>query len=85
VTDPDSDAPSPAPAPADPHGVKPLPNATAFLGMGLSAAICVAAGVVLGLWLDSRWHTSPALLVVGLLLGLVVGTFFVIGQIRKYL
>jgi F0F1-type ATP synthase assembly protein I len=81
VTDPDSDVP----APAGPPGVTPLPSAIAFLGMGLSAAICVAAGVVLGLWADSHWHTSPALLVVGLLLGLALGTFFVIGQIRKYL
>jgi ATP synthase protein I len=62
-----------------------LPSAAAFLGMGLSAAVCVGAGVVLGIWLDGTWHTSPALLVVGLLLGLGLGTFFVIGQIRKYL
>jgi F0F1-type ATP synthase assembly protein I len=57
----------------------------AFLGMGLSAALCVAAGVALGLWADATWHTSPALLVVGLLLGLGLATFFVIGQIRRYL
>jgi ATP synthase protein I len=55
------------------------------LGMGLSAAGCVAAGVVLGIWADNSWHTSPALLVVGLLLGLALATFFVVGQIRKYL
>jgi len=44
-----------------------------------------AAGVVLGIWADSSWHTSPALLVVGLLLGLATATFFVVVQIRKYL
>jgi F0F1-type ATP synthase assembly protein I len=75
----------PTPAPADSSGVKALPSAVAFLGMGLSAAVCVAAGVVLGIWADSSWHTSPALLVVGLLLGLALATFFVVGQIRKYL
>jgi F0F1-type ATP synthase assembly protein I len=68
-----------------PESVKPLPSAVAFLGMGLSAAVCVGIGLVLGLWADSAWHTAPALLVVGLLLGLVSATFMVVGQIRKYL
>jgi hypothetical protein len=36
------------PAPGD---QKPLPGTVAFLGMGLSAAVCVGLGVVLGLWL----------------------------------
>jgi F0F1-type ATP synthase assembly protein I len=53
--------------------------------MGLSAAVCVAAGVVLGLWADSAFHTAPALLVVGLLLGVAAAAFFVVGQIRRYL
>jgi F0F1-type ATP synthase assembly protein I len=65
--------------------MKPLPGAVAFLGMGLSAAVCVAIGVWLGIWADSAWHTAPALLVVGLLLGLGAATSLVIGQIRKYL
>jgi F0F1-type ATP synthase assembly protein I len=68
-----------------PEPVKPLPGAVAFLGMGLSAAVCVAIGVGLGLWADSAWHTAPALLVVGLLLGLGAATFMVVAQIRKYL
>lgn len=72
----------PPPPPGDP---KPLPGAAAFLSMGLSAAVCVAAGVVLGLWLDSRLHTAPALLLVGLLLGLAMAALSVIKQIRTYL
>ena len=64
---------------------KPLPGAVAFLGMGLSAAVCVAIGVGVGLWADSTWHTAPALLLVGLLAGLVAAAFLVVGQIRKYL
>jgi F0F1-type ATP synthase assembly protein I len=70
---------------ADSEGIKPLPSAVAFLGMGLSAAMCVGVGVVLGIWADDTWHTAPALLVVGLLLGLAAATFFVVAQIRKYL
>jgi F0F1-type ATP synthase assembly protein I len=70
---------------ADSNGVKPLPSAVAFLGMGLSSAVCVGIGLVLGIWADDTWHTAPALLVVGLLLGLAAATFFVVAQIRKYL
>jgi F0F1-type ATP synthase assembly protein I len=81
VTDPEK----PHEASAEANGVKPLPGAVAFLNMGLSAAVCVGAGVVLGIWADDRWHTAPALLVVGLLLGLAAATLLVVGQIRKYL
>jgi F0F1-type ATP synthase assembly protein I len=53
--------------------------------MGLSAAVCVAAGVLLGLWLDDTLHTAPALLLVGLALGLATAALSVIKQIRTYL
>ena len=64
---------------------KPLPGAVAFLNMGLAAAVCVGAGLLLGLWADSTWHTSPILLVVGLVLGLAAAAASVVAQIRKYL
>jgi Putative F0F1-ATPase subunit Ca2+/Mg2+ transporter len=64
---------------------KPLPGAVAFLNMGLAAAVCVGAGLLLGLWADSAWHTAPILLVVGLVLGLVAAAASVVAQIRKYL
>jgi ATP synthase protein I len=64
---------------------KPLPGAAAFLGMGVSSAVCVGLGVVLGLWLDSKFHTAPALLLVGLALGLLTAAVSVIAQIRQYL
>jgi F0F1-type ATP synthase assembly protein I len=41
--------------------------------------------VGLGLWADSAWHTAPALLVVGLILGVAAAVLSVVGQIRKYL
>jgi F0F1-type ATP synthase assembly protein I len=53
--------------------------------MGLAAAICVGLGVVLGLWLDSVFHTAPALLLVGLALGLLTAAVSVIKQIQQYL
>jgi F0F1-type ATP synthase assembly protein I len=57
----------------------------AFLSMGLSAAVCVAIGLGLGLWADSALHTAPAFLLVGLALGLAVAALSVIKQIRTYL
>jgi F0F1-type ATP synthase assembly protein I len=70
---------------SQPKASKPLPGAAAFLGMGLTAAICVGLGVLLGLWLDSKFHTAPALLLVGLALGLLTAALSVIKQIRTYL
>ena len=68
-----------------PDESKPLPSAVAFLGMGLSAAVAVGVGVTLGILGDHAWHTSPALLLVGLFLGLVTAVIGVVKQIRQYL
>ena len=68
-----------------PEQPRPLPGAVAFLGIGLSAAVCVGACLVLGLWLDSVFHTAPAFLLAGLALGLAAATFSVVRQIRTYL
>ena len=75
----------PAPPPPDPEELKPLPGAAAFLGMGLTAAVCVGIGIGLGLLADGAWHTAPALLLVGLFLGLVAAVAGVVKQIRQYL
>ena len=64
---------------------KPLPGAVAFLGMGLSAAICVGLGVGLGILVDDALGTAPAFLLVGLALGVAVAALSVIKQIRTYL
>lgn len=57
----------------------------AFATMGLTVAACVAIGVLLGIWADSKFHTAPLLLFVGLVVGCVVATFAVISQIRRFL
>jgi F0F1-type ATP synthase assembly protein I len=81
VTDPVPSSSDREPAPES----KPLPGAAAFLGMGLSAAVCVGLGVALGVWGDSTWHTAPLLLMIGLGLGLVAAVALVVTQIRQYL
>lgn len=64
---------------------KPLPGATAFLSMGLSAAVCVGIGLGLGIVVDGALHTAPAFLLVGLALGVAVAATSVVKQIRTYL
>jgi F0F1-type ATP synthase assembly protein I len=53
--------------------------------MGMSAAGCVAVGVVLGLMGDREWHTSPLFFLIGLFLGLAAAVASVVAQIRRFL
>jgi F0F1-type ATP synthase assembly protein I len=57
----------------------------AFVGLGTSIAGCIAVGVVAGIALDSWLGTSPAFLVVGLVLGLAAAVASVVAQVRRYL
>jgi F0F1-type ATP synthase assembly protein I len=57
---------------------KDLPGVAAFATMGMSAAIVIALGVVLGLWADSAWGSEPW----GLLIAAVVS---VVKQVRRFL
>ena len=77
MTEPDRPPPSEEP--------KPLPGAVAFLSMGLTAAVLVGIGVVLGILVDDALHTAPAFLLVGLAVGLATAAMSVVKQIRTYL
>jgi F0F1-type ATP synthase assembly protein I len=46
-----------------------------LLGMGWYVGICIVLGVFGGLWLDSKLHTRPVLVIIGLLLGVVVAFY----------
>jgi F0F1-type ATP synthase assembly protein I len=63
----------------------PLPGVVAFVGMGLSIAVTVGAGVVLGIFVDKALYTAPAFLVVGLVLGMLAAVVAVRAQIKAYL
>jgi len=62
-----------------------LPGVAAFAVMGTTIATCIAVGVVLGLWADGTWHTSPAGLLIGIVLGTVAAVVSVVQQVRRYL
>lgn len=64
---------------------KPQPQASwaAFASMGMTMAVCVAAGVLLGLWADSALGTSPLFLFVGLIAGCAVAVVAVVQLVRR--
>ena len=62
-----------------------IPQWAAFTTMGISCAVLVAIGVVLGIWADSALHTSPIFLFGGLVLGCLAAVVSAIAQIRKFL
>jgi hypothetical protein len=48
----------------------------ALAGLGTQFAVALLAFAYAGQWLDNRWHSSPACLLIGVFLG-GGGTFFV--------
>ena len=46
-----------------------------LVGLGWYVGICIFLGVIGGLWLDKRLHSSPAFVIVGLLLGIVIAFY----------
>ena len=57
----------------------------AFAVMGTTIALCVALGVVLGIWADHVFGTSPLCLLLGIVLGSAVAVVSVVQQVRRYL
>ena len=45
--------------------------AVKFLGIGFYIVACILGGILLGNWLDGKFDTTPILLLLGLVLGLV--------------
>ena len=44
-------------------------------GVGFFIGGSISLGVFAGLWLDSKFHTEPILVIVGLILGLIVAFY----------
>ncbi len=64
---------------------KPTPSAFELVGMGVTTALCIAAGLGGGYWLDGRFHTGPALTFAGLVIGVLAAVAATYLQIKKYL
>lgn len=46
-----------------------------YIDLGFTFVAAIGGGALAGYWLDRRWGTSPWLLLVGALLGIVVGFY----------
>jgi len=46
-----------------------------FIGVGWFVSICIVGGVFTGRWLDSRFNTSPVLIIIGLVLGCILALY----------
>jgi len=44
-----------------------------YMDLGMQLAVAVLLGTVLGYWLDQKLHTTPILLLIGVLLGGTAG------------
>jgi F0F1-type ATP synthase assembly protein I len=75
---PESDEPSG-------EGVSDLPGVAAFATMGLSVAVTIGIGVVLGIWADDAWGHAPLWLAIGLVLGTVAAVVSVVKLVRRFL
>lgn len=62
-----------------------IPGWSTLLGIGSVSAATLAAGVLLGWWLDGIVGTSPILLLIGVALGLAGGVCYTAIQIRPFL
>jgi len=52
--------------------------------ISLTVVCCVAIGIVLGIFLDNRFDTSPVFLLIFLLCGLIAAFKFLIGLSKKF-
>jgi len=53
--------------------------------MGLTLAVCVAGGLLLGLWLDALLHSSPLCLFAGLIVGCGVAVLASVSMVKRSL
>jgi F0F1-type ATP synthase assembly protein I len=81
-----SDGPGAQPSPNEesPDG-SDLPGVAAFAVMGTTIAMCLAIGVLLGLWVDHELGSAPAGLLIGIVLGTVAAVVSVVQQVRRFL
>ena len=64
---------------------KPSPNLFTLLGLGITNAACLAAGLGAGWAVDSYLDTTPAFIFVGIIAGVVAGAAATYAEVRKYL
>ncbi len=64
---------------------KPTPSLATLLGMGVTTALCVGAGVGGGYWLDGVLKTGLTFTFVGLALGVFAAVAAVYFEVKPFL
>ena len=54
-----------------------------YLQVGWTLVLTILLGVLAGRWVDSRWDTEPAFLLVGALLGIVLGMYYFLSTVLR--
>lgn len=61
-----------------------VPSGADMAGLGLYFAAAVLIPIVIGAWLDGRFHTGPLLVLIGLFVGLVAGGAAIWVKVREF-
>jgi F0F1-type ATP synthase assembly protein I len=69
--------------PAEP--LKDLPGLGAFVSLGMTIAVTVGVGTVLGILADEQWSLAPWGLLIGLGLGIGAAVVSVVQLVRRWL
>lgn len=54
-----------------------------YLHVGWTLVLTILLGVLAGRWVDARWGTEPAFLLVGAILGIVLGLYYFLSTVLK--
>src|SRR5215831_16449443 len=68
-------AEQPKPPPEKSRMVEGLKAVGPYLDLGVTFVVAIGGGALLGYWADQHWGTTPWLLLVGAMLGIVVGFY----------
>jgi hypothetical protein len=75
----------PKPALVVPSVDKQSPNLLTLLGLGVTNALCLAIGLGAGWGIDSLLGTTPAFILVGIVVGVVMGAAATWSEVRKFM
>lgn len=56
-----------------------------FTGIGFYVGVCIAGGIVLGVWLDGKYKLSPLFTLLGLGIGLFMAFYGTYRMLREVL